>query len=143
MLNVVLHYKNELVIDPNGQITENLSVLREIKMLQAVLILTRGVVLHKFLCYIVNTNIRDHIYIILMNWYYILMYILEYIESSVSGQFQNESKHLLTSMDASSSGLPPLVFQSVFKLILFQKLTKAKRKACTYFSGFWSKSKNT
>lgn len=67
VLNVVLHYKNELVIDPNGQITENLSVLREIKMLQAVLILMRGVVFHKFLCYIVNTNIRDHIYIILVN----------------------------------------------------------------------------
>lgn len=118
MLNAILHYINELVIDPNGQITENLSVLREIKMLQAVLILTRGIVFHKFLYYIVKTNIRNHINIILVNWYYVLMYILNYT-LSLAKQSQNESEHLLTSMDAPNSELPLLVYQLMFKITLF------------------------
>lgn len=43
------HDAGKLVIDVNGEVTENLSVLRQIKILQGVLVLPWGVVLHEVL----------------------------------------------------------------------------------------------
>lgn len=45
----VLHHADELMVDVDGEVAENLPVLRQVEVLQAVLILTRRVVLHELL----------------------------------------------------------------------------------------------
>ena len=45
----LLHAGEEAVVDVDGQVTEDLPVLREVKVLQAVVVLPRCVQLHELL----------------------------------------------------------------------------------------------
>ena len=57
-----IHNRYKLVVDTDGQITEDLSMFRQVKVLQAVLLLTRRVLFHKLLWKTADKN--EHFIII-------------------------------------------------------------------------------